>query len=160
MLNPQSPVPINATALALSSSPAVVPAQIAAGGDGGSPGTGAVPLAGMAWAAVSVDYTRAGLSSTGRPILQVQVSRDPPTVGPANVKHWQSVAVLDGSSFSSGMVDSYGEAVRCNPSAAGLSTFGWPSSIDVRGFGWLRLLAGDADGTNPGTLLAFLSGGV
>jgi len=121
---------------------------------------GAVTKVGsLAYGTLWCDYTRAGASVTGRPILAVEVSRDPPDTASASVAHWSRVPVVDTTTFSSGAMEQHPESRRCNPTAAGASTFGWPG-IDLRGANWLRVLAADVDGGNPGTAAFYLSGTV
>ena len=153
------PIQFNAAPLACAGTLAVVPAQASVGGDGGSPGTGAVPVARLTTARIYADYTRAGGSTTGRPILVVEVSRDPvATTAPGAVVHWTPLPALDPTSFTAGAVESYPQEVRCNPSAAGESTYAWPAPIDLTGVEWIRVRAADVDNTTPGTLTISLLG--
>lgn len=146
---------VNATALTLTSSLAVVPAQTAIGGD---PTTGAIPLGNLAFLSATFDYSRNAGSTTGRPSVVVELSRDPASTAAASVSHWVGVQVLDGGSFSAGQVDAYPYQVNFRPSAAGASSWMWPGAIDVRGFSWVRFRALDQDGATPGTLVAFVGG--
>ena len=114
-------------------------------------------LGDMATACVWIDYTRAGGSGTGRPIVRVRVSRDAPSTAAASVGHWSAAPILDGGSFSAGAVELYGEQDRMNPTAAGVTTWHRPG-IDVSGAHWLSVEVADVDGVAPGTCALYYTG--
>lgn len=146
----RSPLPVVAAGQALTGTLTAV---------GGNATTHAVPLGALGVASVWVDYTRHGSSTTGRPIVAVELSRDAPDTAAASVGHWARVPMGDGSTFSAGSLEVYQESLRYNPTASGTSTWTWPS-IDVTGAHWIRVLVADVDGTNTGTVGVFLTGTV
>lgn len=120
--------------------------------------TGAIALGSATSVRAACTYARHGSSGTGAPIFAVDVSMDAPTTDPASVAHWVPVQMLDASSFSSGAIDSYPEAVAIKPSASGSTSRGTPP-WDVRGANWVRIRMADVDGTNPGAITGLTVGG-
>ena len=113
---------------------------------------------------VHVDYTRHALSTSGRPRIWIAVSRDaPPALGvamataAAAVTHWTGLDIGDGSSFSTGAVEMYYEALEFPTSSA--ATWVW-TSIDLEGYWWMQVWIMDMDSAHPGTCGVFLTGGV
>ena len=84
-------------------------------------------------------------------------SRDPLSAAPASVGHWAAVRALD--SFSAGAQNADVWQVGFPPGNT-TQTVAWPSSIDVRGFNWIRFRVMDNDSVHPGTLVAVLGGTV
>ena len=125
---------------------------------GGDASSHAVKLACMDAACLSIDYTRHASSTTGRPTIAVDLSRDPPDTAIASVTHWQPYYLVDGGSFSAGAVEAYAYLVSLNPTASGTTTFGWPGTVETTGYHWLRVKAKDVDGTNPGVVSVYLGG--
>lgn len=125
---------------------------------GGDATSHATKLGDLTHINLSVDYTRHASSTTGRPAVVVDLSRDPPTTDVASVGHWQPYCLVDGGSFSAGAVEAYAFQAALNPTAAGTTTFGWPGTIVVAGFHWMRLRMKDMDGVNPGTVSAYMGG--
>ena len=116
----------------------------------------ATKLGGMTEAFVWVDYTRNGGSVTGRPVLAVEISRDPPDTLPAAVTHFSRVALGDGSGITMGEVEMYYEALGFPTTSGG--TYHWPS-ICVAGAHWMRVYIADKDAAAPGVASVYLTGG-
>jgi hypothetical protein len=125
---------------------------------GGDATSHAVKLGDLTSVDLSIDYTRHASSTTGRPVVAVDLSRDAPTTDIASVAHWQPYSLVDGGSFSAGAVEAYAFQAALNPTAAGTTTFGWPGHIIVAGYHWMRLRMKDADGSNPGTASVYFGG--
>lgn len=111
-------------------------------------------------AAVDVLYTVNGASATGRPIIAIELSRDPSTVNPAGITNWTPLQILNGASFATGTIDGYVEQYRPLPTTGVATTFRtrWPDVIDVSCHFWLRVLVADVDGVAPGTVTIHCGG--
>lgn len=152
-----APIGVRAASLTLTGSLATVVGTVSA--DQADATTGAVALGSASMVRLQGTYTRAGGSASGRPIVAVDVSMDPPTTAPGSVGRFFPVYLLDGASFSAGVIDAYAEQVRpITPSAAGATVFGTPP-IDVRGAHWLRVRLADVDGAAPGAVTLLVMGG-
>jgi len=125
--------------------------------------TGAVALGSMTRVRLQGTYTSAAASSTGRPIIAIDVSMDAPSTSPGSVGRWVPVQLLDNSSFSSGRIDGFAYQFSPKPTIATgagavAGSFGTPP-FDVGGASWMRVRAADFDGVNPGAISALKFGG-
>lgn len=122
---------------------------------GGAATSGAVAVINASAVMVSIDYTRHGSSTTGRPIVQLEFSGDAPSTTDTAVAHWSPDLVPDpvAANFTAGAVEFYPRQVKCNPSAPGTQTFDLDDA-DTLTKPWLRVKIKDVDGSNPGTVTA------
>lgn len=125
--------------------------------------TGAVALGSMTRVRLQGTYTSAAASSTGRPIIAIDVSMDAPTTSPGSVGRWVPVQLLDNSTFSAGRIDGFVYKFSPAPTIATgagavAGSFGTPP-YDVGGASWMRVRAADVDGVNPGAISALKFGG-
>ncbi len=115
-----------------------------------SPVGAPIPLGLNGSLAVWLDYTRHAASTTGAPIVAVEVSRDPQDTEPGSVGHWSRLPIVDQASYSAGRMDVEPFEARLQPSAAGTTTYHVPD-LSVRHYNWCRILLADDDTTNRGT---------
>lgn len=151
-----SPIVLRAASLTLTGSLAVVVGTVST--DNANATSGAVSLGAISGIVLRASYARNGSSTTGRPRFRVDISIDPPSTAPAAVSNWQPLYLLDGSSFSSGVIEMYPEVQSLNPTASGTSVFG-THTIDVSVAHWIRVSVYDVDGSNPGTITGLSLGG-
>ena len=144
-----SPIVLRAASLTLSSTLATVLGTVST--DNANATSGAVALAMLGTVALRMTYTRAGGSTTGRPSVKVWGSGDAPTTAAASVSNWQPIYLIDASSLTSGVVQTYGETQQPNPTAAGASVFG-THVLDVSPYHWLMVQLADVDGATPGAV--------
>lgn len=133
------------------------------GTDNANATTGAILLGSMTRVRLQGTYTSAAASSTGRPIIAVDVSMDAPTTSPGSVGRWVPVQLLDNSSFTDGRIDGFAYQFSPAPTIATgagavADSFGTPP-FDVGGASWMRVRAADVDGTNPGAISQLVFGG-
>jgi hypothetical protein len=119
--------------------------------------TGAVRVESLALVMLRGTYARHASSTTGRPILRVDVSMDASTTAPASVSNWQPVYLAD-LSAGSGVAELYVELQRVNPSTTGSTVFG-SHPVNVTCGVWMRMWVGDVDTTNPGAVTNLAFGG-
>lgn len=150
------PITLRAASLTLTGSLANVVGTVST--DNANASSGAVKLGLTTSAFVRMTYTRDGSSTTGRPIVAIDVSMDAPGTAAASVSNWQPVMLMDGASFSSGAIELYAEQQRLNPTASGASTFG-THLVNVEGANWMRVRLADVDGSNPGAVTNVAFGG-
>lgn len=150
------PITLRAASLTLTGSLATVVGTVSS--DCANATSGAAKLGFTTAAFVRVSYTRHGSSTTGRPIIAVDVSMDDPSTAAASVANWQSVMLMDGTSFSSGAVELYAEQQRLNPTASGTTIFG-THLVNTEGAHWMRVRLADVDGSNPGAVTSVAFGG-
>lgn len=150
------PITLRAASLTLTGSLATVVGTVSS--DCANATSGAAKLGFTTAAFVRVSYTRDGGSTTGRPIIAVDVSMDDPSTAAASVANWQSVMLMDGTSFSSGAVELYAEQQRLNPTASGTTIFG-THLVNTEGAHWMRVRIADVDGANPGAVTSVTFGG-
>lgn len=129
-----------------------------ADGDNADSTTGAVLIGDLALLMLRMTYARHASSTTGRPIVRIDLSMDADDTAPASVANWQPVMLMDAASFSSGAVELYAEQQRLNPTASGSSTFG-THPVNVSCAVWVRVQVGDEDTANPGTFTGIAYGG-
>jgi hypothetical protein len=150
------PITLRAASLTLTGSLATVVGTVST--DCANSSSGAAKLGFTTSAFVRVSYTRHASSTTGRPIIAIDVSMDDPSTAAASVANWQTVQLMDGASFSSGAVELYAEQQRLNPTAAGTTIFG-THLVNVEGAHWIRVRIADVDSTNLGAVTAVTLGG-
>ena len=126
--------------------------------DNANASSGAVKLGALTLVMLRCSYARHASSTTGRPAFIVDVSMDAASTDAASVSNWQSVYLIDSSSFSSGAVDLYAETQLPRPSVTGTTVFG-THPVNVACANWLRVRMYDFDGTNPGTVTNLSMGG-
>ena len=120
--------------------------------------SGAIKLGSLQYARLVCQYARHASSTTGAPIFAVDVSMDSPDTAAAAVANWTPIYLLDGSSFTAGVIDGYPEAFAAKPTATGTTTRGTPP-WDVRGAHWMRVRMTDVDTTNRGAVTVLTMGG-
>ena len=129
-----------------------------ADGDNANATTGAVSIGNLSLLMLRMTYARHASSTTGRPIVRIDLSMDAADTAPGSVANWQPVMLMDAASFSLGAVELYVEQQRLNPSASGSSTFG-THPVNVACAVWVRVQVGDEDTTNPGSFTGIAYGG-
>ena len=97
------PITLRAASLTLTGSLVAVVGTVST--DCASATSGAAKLGFTTAAFVRVSYTRHASSTTGRPILAIDVSMDDPSTAAASVANWQTVQLMDGASFASGAAE-------------------------------------------------------
>lgn len=150
------PITLRAASLTLTGSLATVVGTVST--DCANATSGATKLGLTTSALVRVSYTRHASSTTGRPIIAIDVSMDDPSTAAASVANWQAVQLIDGSSFASGAVELYAEQQKPNPTATGTTVFG-THLVNVEGAHWMRVRIADVDTTNLGAVTAVTLGG-
>ncbi len=151
-----TPITLRAASLTLTGSLATVVGTVSS--DNANASSGAVKLGLTTAAFVRMSYTRHASSTTGRPIVAIDVSMDAPTTTPASVANWQPVMLMDASSFASGAVELYTEQQRLNPTASGTTVFG-THLVNTEGANWMRVRLADVDGSNAGAVTGVAFGG-
>lgn len=119
--------------------------------------SGAVLIGSLSLLMLRCTYARHASSTTGRPVLRIDVSMDSALTTPASVSNWQPVYLADVSA-GSGVAELYAELQRPNPSASGSSVFG-THPVNVSCAVWVRVQVGDVDTSNPGTFTGIAYGG-
>lgn len=119
--------------------------------------SGAILLESLALVLIRGTYTRHASSTTGRPIVRVDVSMDAADTAPASVSNWQPVYLADVSA-GSGVAELYVELQRVNPTAAGATVFG-THPVNISCAPWMRVSIGDVDTSNPGAVTNLAFGG-
>lgn len=151
-----NPITLRAASLTLSSTAQVVVGTVST--DNANATTGAVAIGSAQLVLVRVTYARHASSTTGRPVVRIDYSIDPPSTAPASVANFTPVMLMDSSSFSSGAVELYAESQRLNPTASGSTQF-CSHAVNVACAHWVRVSISDVDGSNPGAVTNVVLGG-